>query len=68
MEEGLSKKAKVKNLPFNKADMQITWADITKAEKLLGWKPEISFEDGLKDCIDHYQANLDFYKSIKISN
>ena len=51
-EKYLGKKAKVKNLPFNKADMQITWADISKAKELLGWKPEISFEDGIKGCVE----------------
>ena len=26
-------------------------ADISKAEKLLNWKPKVSFEDGIKSCV-----------------
>jgi UDP-glucuronate 4-epimerase len=27
-------------------------ADISKAKKLLGWKPKISFDDGMADTIE----------------
>ena len=66
MENHLGKKAKVKNLPFNKADMQTTWANIEKAQKFLEWKPEVSFEQGIENCVKHYQDNLEFYKAIKL--
>lgn len=66
LEGHLGKKATVKNLPFNKADMLTTWANIDKAEKLLGWKPKISFEDGIKTCVDHYNQDKDFYQTIEL--
>ena len=53
MEDNIGKKAIIKNLPFNKADMTITWADIAKAKKLLGWEPQISFEDGIRGCVQN---------------
>jgi dTDP-glucose 4,6-dehydratase len=31
----------------------------------LGWKPEISFEDGLKETIEWYKNNEDWWKNIK---
>ncbi len=61
-----SKKAKINYLPFNKADMKSTWANIEKAEKLLGWKPQVSFAQGLENCVKHYRDQADFYKNIKL--
>jgi len=34
-------------------------ADTTRAEELLGWSPQYSFEDGLAETIDWYVANRD---------
>ncbi len=47
MEKISGKKAKFRHETPIKADMEETWADITKANKLLGWKPQMSFEDGI---------------------
>jgi NAD dependent epimerase/dehydratase len=38
-------------------------ADNTKAKELLGWQPETSFEEGLKQTIEYIKNNLDNYKS-----
>lgn len=55
--EGYSgKKAKLKLGPKIAADMDVTWADISKAKKLLGWEPKISFEVGIKRLMDWHQA------------
>lgn len=48
LENHLGKKAIINRLPFHKADMKETWANIEKAKKLLGWEPLISFEEGVK--------------------
>ena len=48
LEDHLGKKAIINKLPFHKADMKNTWANIEKAKKLLGWEPLISFEEGVK--------------------
>lgn len=37
------------------ADMDVTWADISKAKKLLNWKPEIGFEEGFKRLVNWHQ-------------
>ncbi len=47
MEKSSGKKAKLHHGPKVNADMDITWADISKAKKLLGWEPKISFEEGI---------------------
>jgi len=48
IEDTLGRKAVVKNRPSARASAESTCADITKAKKLLGWKPKISMEEGLK--------------------
>ena len=52
MEKISGKKAKVKFGNTVKGDMDVTWADISKARTLLGWSPKVSFEDGLKKTIE----------------
>lgn len=44
--------------PSNKGDVKHSLADITVAKKLLGFKPVVSFKDGLKKAIEWYRANL----------
>ncbi len=66
IEKYLNKKAKIDYKPFHKADLKETWADITKAERILGWKPEIDIDEGLKRTIDWYIENRDWLKDIKL--
>ncbi len=47
MEKFSGKKAKMKYSEAVKADMEVTWADISKAKKLLGWSPKVGFEEGI---------------------
>lgn len=37
---------------FRKGDIRHCFADITKVQKLLGWKPVTPFEDGLRELIE----------------
>ncbi|MHB8901444.1 MAG: NAD-dependent epimerase/dehydratase family protein [Thermoguttaceae bacterium] len=41
----------------HRADVPATWADIGKAGRLLGWRPEIGVEEGLRRCVEWYGAN-----------
>lgn len=52
IEETLDKKAEIKQLPMQKGDVNKTVSDITKAEKLLGYKPKTTFRDGIKKFIE----------------
>ncbi len=66
IEKYLGKKAKIDYKPFHKADLKETWADITKAERILGWKPEIDIDEGLKRTIDWYIENREWLKDVKL--
>ena len=66
VERFLGKKAKIKQLPFQKTDMKATWADIGKARKLLGWEPQVSLEEGLRKTVEWYLSNKGWAKDILI--
>ncbi len=57
LERLLGKNAKMVNREFHKADMLKTSADISKAHRLLGWKPQVELERGLTNCVAWYQQN-----------
>ena len=41
-------------IPFRPGEAQNTKADISKAQKFIGWKPEILFKDGLYTQMEYY--------------
>lgn len=43
---------KIKHEPFRKGDVLSTWADISKAKKLLQFEPKVSFHDGIKRTVN----------------
>jgi nucleoside-diphosphate-sugar epimerase len=40
-----------------KADMDVTWADITKANNLLGWEPKITFPEGIEKLMRWHESH-----------
>ena len=55
MEKFSGKKAKLKLQDKIAADMDVTWADISKAKKRLGWEPKVGFEEGIKKLMEWHQ-------------
>jgi UDP-glucuronate 4-epimerase len=55
LESLTGKKAQILSQPRNPADVKTTYADITKAKKLLNWQPKTDLKTGLKNFIDWYQ-------------
>ncbi|MFC3053736.1 NAD-dependent epimerase/dehydratase family protein [Kordiimonas pumila] len=45
-------------LPKRPGEPDCTWADITKIKTELGWKPEVSFEQGVSKILD----NIDYWR------
>ncbi len=54
----VGKNVKPTHLPSRKGDVKHSLADITQAKKLIGFKPVVSFKDGLKKAIEWYRVNL----------
>ncbi len=66
IEKNLGKKTTIKYLPFPKTDIKSTWADISKARKILKWEPKISLEEGIKRSVDWYLENRDWVKDVQL--
>ena len=56
MEELIGRKAVLKHLPPNPADMLANQADVTKARRLLGWEPSVALAEGVQSLITWYNA------------
>ncbi|MFH1178308.1 MAG: GDP-mannose 4,6-dehydratase [bacterium] len=56
-EKVIGTKAKVKSRPSHSASVEVTYADISKAKKLLDWEPQTSLEKGIARLIAWFRAN-----------
>jgi UDP-glucuronate 4-epimerase len=56
LERATGKKAIVQREAPQQGDVPLTWADISKAEKLLGYHPQTSLEEGLKKFVAWYRS------------
>lgn len=54
IENALVKKAKINIKPMPKTDVNFTYADITKAKKMLGYNPQTNVEEGIKMFVEWY--------------
>lgn len=52
MEETLGKKAIIEWKPMQPGDVEITYADISKAQKLIGYKPDYPVKKGLRKMFE----------------
>jgi UDP-glucuronate 4-epimerase len=56
IEENLGKSAKMKKLPDQPGDVPVTYADISKAQRLLGYEPEVRIEAGIEKFVQWYRS------------
>ena len=68
IEDRLGKKATVENLDYHPADMDATWADISKAKTILGWSPKVSIEDGLDRTVAWHVENADWLRNVNLQS
>jgi len=66
IEAALGKKAMINAQPASAADMAATWADISKAGRLLRWKPDTSPSDGFQNSVQWYIENRDLVRAINV--
>ena len=65
IEELTGCKARIEYRPMHKADVLATWANISKAQELLGWRPRNDFAQGVRQLVDWYMANREWAKDIR---
>jgi nucleoside-diphosphate-sugar epimerase len=64
-EDKIGHKAIVNHRPAHPADMKANWANIGKAYELLGWKPQVSLNEGISELIAWYQAERSWASQIQ---
>jgi UDP-glucuronate 4-epimerase len=52
LEKEMGLEAKVEHLPRQPGEMEASWADISKAERLLGYQPKVSLEEGVSRFVE----------------
>jgi len=50
------------HIPKRPGEPDCTFADITKAKTVMGWEPKVSFEDGVKEILNH----IDLWKDAPV--
>lgn len=55
IENAVGKKASIKKMPDQAGDVPVTFADLKKSKKLLGYEPKIPIEDGIPGFVDWYR-------------
>ena len=55
LEDALGKKAIIDQRPPRNEDLPITRADLDKAERLLGYQPQVSLEQGIPQYVAWYR-------------
>jgi UDP-glucuronate 4-epimerase len=57
IEQALGKRARVERLPLQPGDVSVTYADISKATRLLGYRPTTPIEDGIRRFVEWYRQS-----------
>jgi len=56
LERIIGKEAKVKAMPMQPGDVMRTFADVSKAKRILGYSPTTSFEKGIEKFVEWYKV------------
>jgi UDP-glucuronate 4-epimerase len=57
IEEAFGKRADIEMLEFQAGDVSVTFADITKAERMLKYQPKVKMKQGIKRFVEWYKEN-----------
>jgi nucleoside-diphosphate-sugar epimerase len=58
------REARIEHSPMHKADVHATWANISKAESLLDWRPQTDFREGVRRLVEWYDENRAWARDI----
>jgi UDP-glucuronate 4-epimerase len=56
LEDALGTKAVIDQQPEKPGDMPITYADLSKAERILGYRPQVPIETGIREFVQWYRG------------
>lgn len=61
VEKNVGKKANIKQYPMQPGDVNLTYADVSKARKMLDYDPQMKIEEGMKIVVEWYLENKHYY-------
>ena len=64
----VEREVKIEYQPAHPADVSTTWANITKAQRLLDWSPQVDLEEGLRRCVAWYYEHRDLALSLVLGD
>lgn len=64
VERLLGQAAQLDFRPMHRADVPATWADISKAERLLGWRPQVTTQEGIARLVEWYRVNREWAREV----
>jgi UDP-glucuronate 4-epimerase len=64
VEREAGQKARIEQHPMHAADVMATWAEVSKARRLLDWQPQVGLEEGVARLCAWYRENRDWAKDI----
>ncbi len=59
IEEALGKKANIETMAFQPGDVSVTYADITKAKRMLKYRPKVKMKEGIQRFVEWYKEAKD---------
>ena len=68
IEEQTGKQARIERYAMHAADVMATWADVSKAKRLLGWEPRVSLKEGVARLVEWYRDNRDWARDVDTSD
>lgn len=60
IEDAVGKEARIVHEERHPADPMMTWADVSRAGNLLGWKPKVGIEEGIRRTVEWYMKNREW--------
>jgi UDP-glucuronate 4-epimerase len=67
IEKAVGKKAHIRQLPAQPGDVPITYADVSKAARILGYSPKVPIREGLHRFVSWYRERAERLKTARIS-
>ena len=65
IEDKLKIRAKIEQLPKQPGDVPITCADISRAKRMLGYKPSTAIEEGIENFVKWYLIKKNFLEKLE---
>jgi nucleoside-diphosphate-sugar epimerase len=64
IEQNTGRTARIEHYPSHPADVTATWAKVEKAERILGWRPTVTLEQGIEGLCRWYSENQDWARTV----